>query len=1031
MNSSLSLSLWRTRVVKRAWWLNGFLIAALALGPCHWAGGAWSDSDSDGTDDTFTTASGTSYTLADLNSQSADPDADGAYNEEELAYGSDPFDYDTDDDGLNDGDEIHLANEQGGFGFSLTNWDSDGDFISDYDEYYGCDWVFYLDGQLPNFTNASYWDYDGDGIANPSDPYPQDPNNNDGDGDGIDDAVDPDTGSAENYSWNNYNSWWGNALGDDDGDGTLNYWDGYPGDASDGSSDTDGDGIENGSDPFPDDYANGSGANGIYWYSDVFGDSDGDGILNFEDQWPYESANGELAPDDSTAIDSPGTGAEANGSGDNWDSSNDWSGNGDSDDFEDSLDPAPQDPTNYSPYNGVYWYALALEDTDNDGDPNFTDGWPEDPYNGDDDVDDDNIPNADDPFVWDASNYSDLNGVVWEGALFDDDDDDGLLNWQDPVADDPYDGIEDFDGDGFANGDDPFPKDALNTSDVNSIAWEANVMGDEDADGIINGLDETPFPEVVADLDADALPDSVDPSPTDDTNTSPYNGIAWGDNAAGNDDGDGFSNYEDPYPNDPYNGDDDIDSDGYANGIDPAVGDPSNYSPQNWNYWYSNALGDEDGDGTSNFDDLDPYVDSSVDMDGDLFPDTSDPSSGDWTNYSPINCQCWYGDAYGDADGDGIPNYDDSDPFPTSNTDSDSDGLTDSDEIAYGTDIWTMDSDGDGVTDGEEVNIYGTDPVEDTSISSSEGYGDTFTDGELIDQTDTDLDDIPDWVELYYNLDPNDSSDGGLDLDNNGVNNSTQYLYGWALDADLDRYDGDGDGMTDVFEDRHMLSRLNPDDAVLDADGDGVTNYEESVLLLDPQNPYSSGLYNAIGDLYHLVVAMEFPPDGPPPPVDVDVNENIIPDWVEPFLAAPQAPNYFHYTRASVGDLDGDQMPDVWEHKYGRWKYPNQDGLLMRFDDAALDPDGDLLPSLLEFRLQTNPITQHSDDDGVSDDLEDTDGDGVTNAAEVLAGTLAWNADTDGDGINDGQEILDGTDPLSAGSSRSTIIGLNVFTRLR
>lgn len=45
--------------------------------------------------------------------------------------------------------------------------------------------------------------------------------------------------------------------------------------------------------------------------------------------------------------------------------------------------------------------------------------------------------------------------------------------------------------------------------------------------------------------------------------------------------------------------------------------------------------------------------------------------------------------------------------------DSDSDGLTDGDEIrVYGTDPTRADSDGDGLTDGDEVLLYGTDPLD-------------------------------------------------------------------------------------------------------------------------------------------------------------------------------------------------------------------------------------------------------------------------------------------------------------------------------
>lgn len=71
----------------------------------------------------------------------------------------------------------------------------------------------------------------------------------------------------------------------------------------------------------------------------------------------------------------------------------------------------------------------------------------------------------------------------------------------------------------------------------------------------------------------------------------------------------------------------------------------------------------------------------------------------------------------GDTDGDGIPDdvevtlgLDPNDPVDAL-TDRDGDGLTAADEIAYGSDPDNPDSDSDGLTDGEEVQLVGTDPV--------------------------------------------------------------------------------------------------------------------------------------------------------------------------------------------------------------------------------------------------------------------------------------------------------------------------------
>lgn len=59
-------------------------------------------------------------------------------------------------------------------------------------------------------------------------------------------------------------------------------------------------------------------------------------------------------------------------------------------------------------------------------------------------------------------------------------------------------------------------------------------------------------------------------------------------------------------------------------------------------------------------------------------------------------------------------------------SDSDSDGITDTDETARGTDPQNPDSDNDNLLDGEEVNTYQTDPL------NADTDGDTFLDGQEV-----------------------------------------------------------------------------------------------------------------------------------------------------------------------------------------------------------------------------------------------------------------------------------------------------------
>jgi uncharacterized protein (DUF1800 family) len=146
---------------------------------------------------------------------------------------------------------------------------------------------------------------------------------------------------------------------------------------------------------------------------------------------------------------------------------------------------------------------------------------------------------------------------------------------------------------------------------------------------------------------------------------------------------------------------------------------------------------------------------------------------------------------------------------------------------------------------------------------------------------------------------------------------------------------------------------------------------------------------------------------------------------------------------AAARDTDKDGMPDIWEAQNGG--DPFDPG------DSGVDFDEDGLDQWAEFNAGTLPDNPDSDGDGVDDRLElagfsdplssasqpflstglsstarsgDFDSNGLPDAWEAFfnARGLSPNADTDGDGLSNASEAVAGTDPTSAASAfRATL----------
>lgn len=395
------------------------------------------------------------------------------------------------------------------------------------------------------------------------------------------------------------------------------------------------------------------------------------------------------------------------------------------------------------------------------------------------------------------------------------------------------------------------------------------------------------------------------------------------------------------------------------------------------------------------------------------------------------SAECPGGSPCRDTDDDGLPDFqdadDDDDGIPTASEnppdqDTDEDGIPD-----YRDD----DDDGDGrPTAAEDTN--------------ADGDGDPST-----NPTDLDDDGIADY------LDPDDQGGPTGDLDGDGLTNEREA----ELGTDRLLADTDGDGVNDGSEVDADTDPLDPH-SFLDSDGDLVPDDVEAAEGTDPNDPdrfldsdeggaadhvetiafATAGL--AQGDVLdarddprdtdgdglpdRLEILAGFAPDDSNDPSDNgagDDSGNGITNGVESYLATLGIE-----TVDGVSDFDRDGYPDAMEVAFGldplRPTAPDTDGdgvpnvveAVAGLDlDGTTDSDMDGVPDAREIALGLDPLDANVP---VANGNLDDDGDGVTNAVEEVlarlgaADDIAADTDTDGDGLADPEEIRAGTDPL-------------------
>ena len=255
---------------------------------------------------------------------------------------------------------------------------------------------------------------------------------------------------------------------------------------------------------------------------------------------------------------------------------------------------------------------------------------------------------------------------------------------------------------------------------------------------------------------------------------------------------------------------------------------------------------------------------------------------------------------------------------------------------------------------------------------------------------DDDSDDLPDWWEMQYFEDLDETAGG--DPDSDGLVNSNEYAEStdpsdFDTDDDylVDGYDGNlatndypagADANTNGYVDGEYDFGCDPLDS--DSDNDGFLDGFEVKYNTDPTNAASfpvnlSGTITYTGDQTGMVRV-----------VAVDSADS----WASNLLAVIEAPGAYTVSNvANLGtwwvkafrDSDGDQAPDSWE-AWGAsnsiYVATNMTGIDITLDDPDLDEDD--MPDWWEVLYGLDPQT--------NDAMADADGDGCWNLLEYELG---------------------------------------------
>lgn len=326
------------------------------------------------------------------------------------------------------------------------------------------------------------------------------------------------------------------------------------------------------------------------------------------------------------------------------------------------------------------------------------------------------------------------------------------------------------------------------------------------------------------------------------------------------------------------------------------------------------------------------------------------------------------------------------------------------------------DSDGDGISDLYETKYTKTDPY------NTDTDGDGIIDS--LENEDSDL--LNNLQEILYGSDPN-IFDVNLDTDGDGLLDvfETKLFENYNINSTDSDSDGIADGMEDDDQDlltniEEMKFKTDPltKDFGLDSDGDGLSDYQEiNITETDPfkadedDNGISDDQEDPDNDSITNILELSL---GGNPKVFDDVNNIIdtdndgLTDFQEINLTLTNplvADSDSNGINDAFEDLDSDGLTNFQEMKLGT------DPLVHDSEQLQKHSDNDGLVDIYELKItNTDPLLDDTNFDGILDGQGDADSDGLTDFIEVLLGTNSstkdMSVDSDNDLLSDTQELL-------------------------